>query len=332
MNHTFFMKLAIKKAWEYQLLTYPNPAVGAVVVEDGKILSIEAHKKRGFPHAEILALLVAIKNKLDINIDPYLEDASLAHSFILSIDKRLFRNFSIYITLEPCAHMGATPSCASLLSQIEPKEVIFAIKDPIDKHSGGDKILKNASIKVTSGILEKEAKDLIEPFIIWQKKPFFLFKLAQTHNGKIGGGYLSSKESLIHVHKLREVCDFLLIGGNSVRVDRPKLDCRFIEAPPPNIKIFSKKREFDKSIPLFNIPNREVEVIDNLDSIKKGFILVEGGEGMLKALRDKIDWFLTYHTPKLSNNQITYNINAKIEFLHTQAIGKDLMIWSRFLG
>jgi len=59
MNNKKFMQLAIDKAWKYQLLTYPNPAVGATVVKDGKVLSVEAHKKAGMPHAEVLALKVA---------------------------------------------------------------------------------------------------------------------------------------------------------------------------------------------------------------------------------------------------------------------------------
>ncbi len=62
IDDNFYMKLAIDEAWKYQLLTYPNPAVGCVVVKDGKLLAIEAHKEAGMPHAEVNALKTAIYN------------------------------------------------------------------------------------------------------------------------------------------------------------------------------------------------------------------------------------------------------------------------------
>ena len=72
MTDNFYMQLALNKAWQYQGLTYPNPAVGAVVVLDGKILAIEAHQKAGTSHAEVLALLTAYislsKNKIDFEV------------------------------------------------------------------------------------------------------------------------------------------------------------------------------------------------------------------------------------------------------------------------
>jgi diaminohydroxyphosphoribosylaminopyrimidine deaminase/5-amino-6-(5-phosphoribosylamino)uracil reductase len=183
------------------------------------------------------------------------------------------------------------------------------------------------------GVLEDECKALLEPFMIWQKRAFVLFKIAQTSNGRIGGGYLSSQDSLTHVHQLREMCDTLLIGGNTVRVDRPTLDCRFTGAKAPDVKIYSKVDNFDKEIPLFSVPNREVEVVSNLDFLDKpSFILVEGGEGMLEALKEKIDWMLIYQTPKLSTNNLTYNTTMNLDFLHTQKKDVDMMIWSRNSG
>jgi diaminohydroxyphosphoribosylaminopyrimidine deaminase/5-amino-6-(5-phosphoribosylamino)uracil reductase len=169
--------------------------------------------------------------------------------------------------------------------------------------------------------------------MIWQKRTFVLFKLAQTTNGRIGGGYLSSKASLTHVHKIREVCDTLLIGGNTVREDRPTLDCRFTNGNAPNIIIYTKNDNLDREIPLFHVQNRDVSVKDRLDFLQKpGFIMVEGGEGMLKVLKEKIDWILFYQTPKLSTNDLSYNIDMKLAFLHQVKIDVDLMIWSRHLG
>ncbi len=324
-----YMQLALNKAWEYQGLTYPNPAVGAVITLEGQILAIEAHMKAGTSHAEVLALLRAyeILSNTTIDFDP--QDAHKAHAFLLTLPKDFFSASTIYVTLEPCSHQGQTPSCASLLHKLALKRVVVGTIDPIVGHDGGLKLLNN----VTEGVLEDEAKALLEPFMIWQKRAFVLFKLAQTSNGRIGGGYLSSQASLTHVHQLREACDTLLIGGNTVRVDRPTLDCRFTGGKAPNIMIYTKEDNFDRDIPLFDIENREVNVGDDLDFLSKpSFVMIEGGEGMLNALQKKIDWILIYQTPKLSTNNLTYNTNMNLTFLHQDKKDVDLMIWSKQIG
>ncbi len=329
MRDEFYMQLALDKAWEYQGLTYPNPAVGAVVTLNGKILAIEAHQKAGTSHAEVLALLSAYETLSNTKIDFDRHDAQKAHTFLLTLPKDFFSQCSIYVTLEPCSHEGKTPSCASLLKSLALSRVVIGIQDPIEGHDGGMKKLENASV----GVLEEECECLIEPFMIWQKRAFVLFKLAQTTNGRIGGGYLSCKASLTHVHQLREVCDTLLIGGNTVREDRPTLDCRFIEGKAPSVKIYAKEDNFDKVIPLFGIENREVEIINTLGFLENpSFILVEGGEGMLNALKEKIDWMLIYQTPKLSTNNLTYNTTMNLHFLHQSKKDIDLMIWSKQIG
>jgi diaminohydroxyphosphoribosylaminopyrimidine deaminase/5-amino-6-(5-phosphoribosylamino)uracil reductase len=76
-----------------------------------------------------------------------------------------------------------------------------------------------------------------------------------------------------------------------------------------------------------------VRVVDELGFLDKpSFVLVEGGEGMLKALQEKIDWMLIYQTPKLSTNSLTYNTTMNLEFLHTDKKDVDLTIWSRHIG
>ena len=335
MQDEFYMQLALDEAWKYQLLTYPNPAVGAVVLCDGQIVSIEAHQKAGTSHAEVLALLSAYEAMSGLRIDFDRFDADLSHQFLLQLPKDFFTQCSIYVTLEPCSHSGKTPSCAGLLAQLHLKEIIIGTKDPIVGHDGGIDIVgrgaPSPTIKV--GIHEEACKTLLEPFVIWQKRAFVLFKIAQTTNGRIGGGYLSSQASLTHVHQLREACDMLLIGGNTVRVDRPTLDCRFINAKAPNIVIYSKEDNFDREIPLFNVLDREVKIANGLEFLEKpSFVLVEGGEGMLNALKEKIDWMLIYQTPKLSTDTLTYNTTMNLHFLHQTRKGVDIMIWSKNLG
>ncbi|EFK95951.1 riboflavin biosynthesis protein RibG [sediment metagenome] len=91
-NHKFFMQLAIDAAWENQLLAYPNPAVGAVVVEDGRILSIEVHKKAGSSHAEVMALVSAYETKSGKEVDFDKNDSFASHEFLRSFPKDFFQN------------------------------------------------------------------------------------------------------------------------------------------------------------------------------------------------------------------------------------------------
>jgi diaminohydroxyphosphoribosylaminopyrimidine deaminase/5-amino-6-(5-phosphoribosylamino)uracil reductase len=328
---TFFMELAFKEAFKYMLLTYPNPSVGAVVVKDGKLLSVEAHQRAGTSHAEVLALIKAYESLTDKNINFDRFNANFAHNFILK-NRDIFRGCEIFVTLEPCSHTGKTPSCAMLLKELGLKRVIIGSLDPINSHSGGVEILKKRGIEVKSGVLSKKCDILIEPFKIWQERSFVVFKLAQSSNGQIGCGYISSKSSLEYVHKIREVSTKLLIGGNTVRVDRPTLDCRFTGAKAPNIYIYSKNDNFDREIPLFKVKDRVVEVGDNLDFLnQKGLILIEGGEGMLRAMAKYIDWLLIFQAPKLMANCLSYNIDMRLEFLEVQQ-KNDILIWSRVLG
>jgi diaminohydroxyphosphoribosylaminopyrimidine deaminase/5-amino-6-(5-phosphoribosylamino)uracil reductase len=218
------------------------------------------------------------------------------------------------------------------LSRFPLHRVVVATADPIPGHGGGIAILADHGIDVITGVCEREAKALLEPFLIWQERAFVLFKLAQTANGRIGGGYLSCPESLEHVHRLRAVADELLIGGSTIRSDRPRLDCRFSGDRAPDVTIYSRQKDFDRSIPLFDVPDRRVRITDNLEPllVRPSFLLVEGGEGMMRALQERIDWLLLYQTPKLSSHPLSYNVDQKLTYLHRQPIGVDLMIWSRF--
>jgi len=296
-----------------------------VIVHQSNILAIEAHQKAGNSHAEVLALVSAYQKLSGKNIDFDPQDSLDSHQFLLSLPQIFFEECILYVTLEPCSHIGKTPSCASLLSSLNLKEIVIATKDPIIGHNNGASKLEN----VTIGVCEKEAKELLKPFLIWQIRAFVLFKLAQTSNAVIGGGYLSSQASLQNVHQMREVCDRLVIGGNTVRVDRPTLDCRFSNPnKAPNITIYSKQTAFDKEISLFKIANRKVEIREDLDFLTQpSFVLIEGGKGMLEALKSKIDFLLIYQTPKLSSHSLSYKVDVDLVFVHQRPLDKDLMLW-----
>ncbi len=332
IDDRFWMKLALHEAWHFQCLTYPNPAVGCAVVKEGRLLSVEAHRKAGESHAEVRALMAAYEALSGRKAPVSWEDADAAHDFLLSQPEHLFHGCTVYMTLEPCVHQGRTPSCAWLLSRLPIHRVVIAHPDPVSSHAGGADLIAENGIEVEMGVCREEAAALIEPFRIWQERAFVLFKLAQTSNGRIGGGYLSGESSLEHVHRLRSVADEMIVGGGTVRADRPRLDCRFCGEEAPDLTIYSRHKEFDTEIPLFSVPRRRVEIRDDLGPLleRPSFLFVEGGEGMLRALQERIDWFLLYQTPKLSSHPLSYNVDQKLEFLHSRKIGRDLMIWSRF--
>jgi len=331
-SNDIYMQQALKEAWKYQLRTYPNPAVGCLVLFNNEIVALEAHQKAGTSHAEVLALLKAYEaiSKKSITFDRF--DSHKAHEFLYSLVDGFFADCTLFVTLEPCSHVGQTPSCASLVGHIKPKKVVIATLDPISGHDGGVKRLEEQDIEVEVGVCQKEALELLEPFLIWQKRAFVLFKIAQTSNGKIGGGYLSCRESLTHVHQLRSVCSQMVMGGNTVRVDRPTLDCRFTGDDAPDIVIYSKEDVFDRDIPLFSVSNREVKITNNLDFFDRpSFILIEGGGGMLNAMGEKIDWLLQYQTPKLSIDTSNYRVDMKLKFLFQYKKGIDLVLWSKII-
>ena len=321
-NLGYVFDLIINKAWKYQFLTYPNPAVGAAIIVNNQIF-IGVHKKAGEPHAEVNALWSAFSA---FNKVPELKTSREIHEFLLKNHNGFFKDANVYVTLEPCSHVGKTPSCANLLKHLKPKSVTIGWPDPIDSHAGGAEILKNSGIEVEI-LNDRRCYDLIEPFIKWQKK-FLFYKLALTLNGTVTGGYISSDESLDWVHKVRDKTDLLVIGGNTVRIDRPTLDARRIKGKAPDVLIYSKNDGIDRNIPLFSIPERKVFIEDSLERLNDyKFIMIEGGEGLYKEIKDIVDWKVFIISPKFANR---FNFRSEDEFkiIHANK-NDDLIVFGR---
>lgn len=328
IDDNFYMKLAIDEAWKYQLLTYPNPAVGCVIVKNDRLVAIEAHKEAGMPHAEVNALKAAYLTDNPNSILKTKNKSDEIHDFLLANHDGYFNDCEIYVTLEPCNHIGKTPSCANLLKNLKPKRVIISVKDPNVNASGGLETLENVDINVSIGILREEGLNLILPFISWQNKTCIFFKMAQTINGSIDGK-ISSNKALAYVHTLRDKIDLLVIGGNSVRIDKPTLDARYIAGQAPDIMIFSKNKIFDNNIPLFKIPNRKVIISDDLFKLLDyKFIMIEGVYTLLEKVKDKIDFFIFIISPKIRKGQNALNeIDINFEVIHENFIGEDKIVF-----
>ena len=328
IDDNFYMKLAIDEAWRYQFLTYPNPAVGCVVVKNGEILAIEAHKEAGMPHAEVNALKAAYLKKNPKDILKTKSKSDEIHDYLIKNHNGFFNDCTIYVTLEPCNHVGKTPSCANLLKEIKPKRVIIAHEDINKLAKGGIQTLKNSNIDISLGCMQKEAYELLYPFIKWTNGTFIFYKMAQTLNGSVDGT-ISSNITKAYVHTLRDKIDLMLIGGNTVRTDKPTLDARYIAGRAPNIMIYSKNKIFDKNIPLFKIPNREVIISDDLFKLLDyNFIMVEGTYNLMDKLKEKIDYIVLLISPKIRKGLNALNgIDIDFEIVHENYIGKEKIVY-----
>ncbi len=328
IDDNFYMKLAIDEAWKYQLLTYPNPAVGCVIVKDGKLLAIEAHKEAGQAHSEVNALKEAFLKENPKSVLSTLKSSQEIHNFLIENHNSFFNDCEVFVTLEPCNHIGKTPSCANLLKILKPKRVIISVKDPNKIASGGIETLLNENIDITLSVLENEGNKLLLPFMSWQNKTCIFFKMAQTLNGSVDGK-ISSNRALAYVHTLRDKIDLLAIGGNTVRIDKPTLDSRYIQGNNPDVFIYSKNKIFDKNIPLFNIPNRKVIISDDLFKLLDyKFIMVEGTHTLLDKLKERIDFIILIISPKIKNGNNALNeIDIDFEIMHENFIGEDKIVF-----
>jgi diaminohydroxyphosphoribosylaminopyrimidine deaminase/5-amino-6-(5-phosphoribosylamino)uracil reductase len=211
-----FMQLALTLGRRGQGRTWPNPAVGAVVVEDGVIVGRGWTQPGGRPHAEPEALARA---------------------------GEAARGATLYVTLEPCSHVGKSPPCADAIIAAGIARVVSAIEDPNPEVAGqGHARLRAAGIVVDIGLGALEAaRDHAGHFRrIRDKRPHVILKLAVSSDDKIGASgrkpvAISGEAARARVHLLRAQCDAVLVGIGTVRADDPLLTCRLpgMEARSP---------------------------------------------------------------------------------------------------
>nr|WP_233090973.1 bifunctional diaminohydroxyphosphoribosylaminopyrimidine deaminase/5-amino-6-(5-phosphoribosylamino)uracil reductase RibD [Campylobacter fetus] len=329
------MNIAINKAWEFQFLTYPNPAVGCVITgKNGEILSINAHEKAGMPHAELNAIKYALEMKNPAFKQDFdeIKDTNELYNFIMQNHSNLLNGSTAYVTLEPCSHQGRTPPCANLLKELGFNQVIIGAIDSSENAKGGEQILKNSGIRTKIGVCKERADELLEPFLAWSLGNFSFFKIALTQNGIASGGVISNLQSRTHSHKLRSLVDMLVIGGNTVRTDRPFLDARLVKnGKNPDILLYSKESKFDTTIPLFNILDRRVMVSNSLDAVfERKFVMFEGGENALLNLDKRVKWLLIYRSNEFKIGR-AISLNLKIKIMHTSKFENDELLWCKIL-
>jgi diaminohydroxyphosphoribosylaminopyrimidine deaminase/5-amino-6-(5-phosphoribosylamino)uracil reductase len=211
-----FMQLALALGRRGQGRTWPNPAVGAVVVKDGVIVGRGWTQPGGRPHAEPVALAQA---------------------------GEAARGATLYVTLEPCSHVGKSPPCADAIIAAGIARVVSAIEDPNPEVAGqGHARLRAAGISVDIGLGAQEAThDHAGHFRrIRDRRPHVVLKLAVSADDKIGAAgrkpvAVTGEAVRARVHLLRAQCDAVLVGIGTVRADDPVLTCRLpgMEARSP---------------------------------------------------------------------------------------------------
>ncbi len=186
----------------------PNPAVGAVVVDENRNWIADGfHQKFGGPHAEVNAIAATGDRT---------------------------QGAQLFVTLEPCSHHGKTPPCADAVIAAGFRRVVIGCQDPAPHVAGtGIARLREAGIDVVVGVCEDKATDLIAPFrkLMLQKQPWVHAKWAMTLDGRIAtrtghSKWISNEQSRAEVHRLRGRMDAIITGAGTVRADNPTLTAR----------------------------------------------------------------------------------------------------------
>lgn len=202
--------------------TWPNPAVGCVLVRDSRIIGRGTTQPGGRPHAERVALAQAGEA----------------------------RGAAAYVTLEPCAHHGKTSPCAEALVAAGVARVVTALTDPDPRTAGrGHAILRAAGIEVTEGVLAEEARRITAGFLkrVTRGLPQVTLKLAATLDGRIATAagesrWITGAQARAHVHMLRMTHDAVLVGSGTARADDPELTARGLGAARQPLRIVIDSR------------------------------------------------------------------------------------------
>jgi diaminohydroxyphosphoribosylaminopyrimidine deaminase / 5-amino-6-(5-phosphoribosylamino)uracil reductase len=206
--------------------TWPNPAVGCVLVRDGVVVGRGWTQPGGRPHAETEALARA---------------------------GALAEGATAYVTLEPCNHYGKTPPCALALIEAKIARVVVACQDPDPRVAGGGLArLRDAGITVATGLCEAEALALNEGFFnrIQHARPLFTLKLATTLDGRIATSagasqWITGPAARAAGHRLRVTHDAILVGIGTALADDPELTCRLpglADRSPARVVVDSRLR------------------------------------------------------------------------------------------
>ena len=271
----------------------PNPRVGCVLLsDDGSVVAEGFHRGAGTAHAEVDALQRA-------------GDAA--------------RGTTAVVTLEPCNHTGRTGPCAQALIAAGVRRVVIAQPDPNPVAAGGAATLRAAGIDVEAGVLVDEARAVnrVWTFAMDHQRPFVTWKFATTLDGRSAAAdgtsrWVSGRAARLDTHRLRALCDTMLVGTNTVAVDDPRLTVRDADDQPlahqplrvvmGERDLASDRRIFDEQGESLHLRTRDPRAaLDELLAKDRQHVFLEGGARLAAAFLKAglIDEIVVYVAPLL---------------------------------
>jgi diaminohydroxyphosphoribosylaminopyrimidine deaminase/5-amino-6-(5-phosphoribosylamino)uracil reductase len=258
---------------------YPKPTVGAVLVRDGEVVGEGVTEAAG-RHGEVVALAAAGERA---------------------------RGATLYVTLEPCAHVGTTPPCVDALVEAGVARAVIGARDPNPEAAGGAERLAAAGVEVEV-VDSFEARALDEAWRTWvtRGRPFVIYKAAVTLDGRMnvpGRRWVSGERSRRFVHELRATVDAVAVGGGTARADLPRLDARDVATPrgQPRRLVFSR-RPLPAGVDLELRAGPIEEELRALGADGVQSLLLEGGPTVATAFvaADVVDKLLLFVAPTLA--------------------------------
>ena len=289
--HEKYIKRCIEIAKNGLGTTAPNPMVGCVIVHDNKIIGEGFTSPYGEKHAEVNAI-----------------ESVKAPS--------LLNKATLYVTLEPCSHIGKTPPCSNLIIENKIPQVVIGTIDTHSKVAGkGIEKLKDSGCKVQVGVLEEECKKHHKRFFTFhnKKRPYIILKWAETQDGFIAPKtkheqkpvWITNEISRQLVHKWRSEEQAILVGTNTVIEDNPSLTVRDWTGKNPIRIVLDKKNILSKKYQILNkdaetivISENDIDFSNNValqicDLLHKNniqSIIIEGGRNTLQTFINEKLW------------------------------------------
>jgi len=285
---------AVREALRGVGRTSPNPAVGAIVVKDHKVIGRGFHARAGDRHAEVVAL---------DDVNAKLGAGAAAGSVV-------------YVTLEPCGHHGRTPPCVDRLIAERVARVVVGSVDP-NPQMNGQSLQKlrahGIDVEVAGGEDALWSQALLRPFAssVLRQRPHVIIKVATSLDGKVAtrtgsSRWITGKESRRLVHRLRDACDAVATGAGTVIADNPALTVREVAGRDPLRVVFDRRHRAAKDAAVFADAHHVVvdsaAVADAMPLLHQRHVaslLVEAGPALATAflqagLVDEVWWF---HAP-----------------------------------
>ncbi|OEJ98768.1 riboflavin biosynthesis protein RibD [Flavivirga aquatica] len=290
-QHETYIKRCIEIAKNGLGNTRPNPSVGAVLTYNNNIIGEGYTSPYGGNHAEVNAI-----NSVS--------------------NKKLLKEATLYVTLEPCSHYGKTPPCSDLIIKYGiPNVVIGCVDDNTQVAGKGIKKLKNAGCNVTVGVMEKACKKHHKRFFTYHNKrrPYIILKWAESIDGFIAPitkdqlkpVWITNELSRQIVHKWRAEEQAILVGTNTVNQDNPSLTTRDWAGQNPIRVVIDKEEKLQKNHAIFNDKAETIIINKNNINFSKNItkqithllfkknitsVIIEGGTKTLQTFIDENIW------------------------------------------